>query len=101
MKKSIKIAIIVVLLLALIAAGVVYLVLQTRDDELLIGEDRATGIALKDAGLTESQVSQLKVKLKVDDGTWYYEVEFRTIALEYDYEIEAYAGAILEKDTDD
>ena len=55
MKKSIKIAIIVVLLLALIAAGVVYLVLQTREDELLIGEDRASQIALKDAGLTESQ----------------------------------------------
>ena len=97
MKKSVKIAIIVVLLLALIAAGIIYLVLQTREDELLIGEDRASQIALKDAGLTESQVSQLKV----DDGTWYYEVEFRTIALEYDYEIEAYAGAILEKDIDD
>ena len=97
MKKSVKIAIIVVLLLALISAGVVYLVLQTRDDELLIGEDRAAGIALKDAGLTESQVSQLKV----DDGTWYYDVEFRTIALEYDYDIEAYSGAILEKDIDD
>ena len=101
MKKSVKIAIIVVLLLALIAAGVVYLVLQTRDDELLIGEDRAAGIALKDAGLTESQVSQLKVKLKVDDGTWYYAGEFRTIGLEYDYDIEAYSGAILEKDIDD
>lgn len=101
MKKSVKIAIVIVLLLALIAAGVVYLVLQTREDELLIGEDRAAEIALKDAGLTESQVSKLKVKLKVDDGTWYYEVEFKTIALEYDYEIEAYAGAILDKDIDD
>lgn len=101
MKKSVKITIVIVLLLALIAAGVVYLVLQTREDELLIGEDRAAEIALKDAGLTESQVSKLKVKLKVDDGTWYYEVEFKTIALEYDYEIEAYAGAILDKDIDD
>ena len=71
MKKSVKTAIIVVLLLALIAAGVIYLILQTREDELLIGEDRAAQIALKDAGLAESQVSQLRVKLKVDDGTWY------------------------------
>ena len=69
MKKSVKTAIIVVLLLALIAAGVIYLILQTREDELLIGEDRAAQIALKDAGLAESQVSQLRVKLKVDDGT--------------------------------
>ena len=51
MKKSVKTAIIVVLLLALIAAGVIYLILQTREDELLIGEDRAAQIALKDAGL--------------------------------------------------
>lgn len=101
MKKSVKTAIVVILLLALVAAGVVYLVLQTREDELLIGEDRAAQIALKDAGLTESQVSRLKVKLRVDDGVWYYDVEFRTLALEYDYEIEAYAGAILEKDIDD
>ena len=84
MKKSVKTAIIVVLLLALIAAGVIYLILQTREDELLIGEDRAAQIALKDAGLAESQVSQLRIKLKVDDGTWYYDVEVRTIALEYD-----------------
>lgn len=101
MKKSVKITMVIVLLLALVAAGVIYLVLQTREDELLIGEERAAEIALKDAGLTESQVSKLKVKLKVDDGTWYYEVEFKTIALEYDYELEAYSGAILEKDIDD
>ncbi len=101
MKKSVKIAIVVILILALIAAGVVYLVLQTREDELLIGEERAAALALKDAGLTDSQVDRLKVKLKVDDGVWYYDVEFETIALEYDYEIEAYSGEILEKDIDD
>ena len=43
----------------------------------------------------------MKVRLKLDDGVWYYDVEFRTIALEYEYEIEAYTGAILDKDIDD
>lgn len=101
MKKSIKILIICILLAALITVGVIYLINQTRDDELLIGEERAQQIALSDARLAENQVSKLKVRLKLDDGVWYYDVEFRTIALEYEYEIEAYTGAILDKDIDD
>lgn len=101
MKKSIKILIICVLAAALIACGVIYLIYQTRDDELLIGDERAQQIALSDARLAENQVSKLKVRLKLDDGVWYYDVEFRTIALEYEYEIEAYSGAILDKDIED
>ena len=101
MKKSIKILIICVLAAALIAGGVIYLIYQTRDDELLIGDERAQQIALSDARLAENQVSKLKVRLKLDDGVWYYDVEFRTIALEYEYEIEAYSGAILDKDIED
>lgn len=101
MKKSIKILIICVLTAALIAGGVIYLIYQTRDDELLIGDERAQQIALSDARLAENQVSKLKVRLKLDDGVWYYDVEFRTIALEYEYEIEAYSGAILDKDIED
>lgn len=101
MKKSIKILIICVLAAALIASGVIYLIYQTRDDELLIGDERAQQIALSDARLAENQVSKLKVRLKLDDGVWYYDVEFRTIALEYEYEIEAYSGAILDKDIED
>lgn len=101
MNKSIKILIICILVAALITVGVIYLINQTRDDELLIGEERAQQIALSDARLAENQVSKLKVRLKLDDGVWYYDVEFRTIALEYEYEIEAYTGAILDKDIDD
>ena len=101
MKKSIKILIIFVLAAALIAGGVIYLIYQTRDDELLIGDERAQQIALSDARLAENQVSKLKVRLKLDDGVWYYDVEFRTIALEYEYEIEAYSGAIPDKDIED
>ena len=101
MKKSIKILIICILIAALIAGGVVYLVFQTRDDELLIGEERAQQIALGDTGLAANQVTKLKTSIKLDDGVWYYDVRFRTIALEYEYEIEAYSGAILDKDIDD
>ena len=62
---------------------------------------RLKQIALSDAGLAANQVTKMKTKLKLDDGVWYYDVEFRTIALEYEYEIEAYTGAIPEKDIDD
>ena len=41
MKRSVKILIICVLIAALIASGVIYLIFQTRDDDLLIGEERA------------------------------------------------------------
>ena len=101
MKKSVKILIICVLIAALIAGGVIYLIFQTRDDDLLIGEDRAQQIALNDAGLAANQVSRLKARIKLDDGVWCYKVTFRTIAIEYEYEIESYSGAILEKDMDD
>ena len=66
MKKSIKILIICVLAAALIAGGVIYLIYQTRDDELLIGDERAQQIALSDARLAENQVSKLKVRLKLE-----------------------------------
>ncbi len=101
MKKSVKILLICILAAALVTAGVIYLVRQTRNDELLIGQERAEQIALSDASLAENQVTKMKTRLKFDDGVWYYDVEFRTIALEYEYEIEAYSGAIIDKDIDD
>lgn len=97
MKKSVNIVIVVVFIAALIAGGVTYLIYQTRDDELLIGEARAQEIALKDAQLAQSQVSELDCGIRYSGGQWYYKVTFHTIALSYQYEIEAYSGAILDK----
>lgn len=97
MKKSVNIVIICILIAALITGGVVYLIYQTRDDELLIGSERAEAVALRDAGLTQSQVSSLDSGIKYSCGQWYYKVTFRTIALSYRYEIDAYSGAVLEK----
>lgn len=97
MKKSVNIVIAAVLIVALIAAGVTYLIYQTRDDELLIGEERAQEIALKDAQLAESQVLGLDTGIHYRGGQWYYRVKFKTIALSYEYEIEAYSGAVLDR----
>ena len=72
---------------------------QTRHDELLIGEQRAETVALTNAGFDETQVDELASKLSYGSDGWYYKVSFKTIALEYSYKIEAYSGAILDKNT--
>ncbi len=65
-----------------------------------IGEAKAKSIALNHAGLTESKVSRLKVKLDKDDGRSVYDVEFYSENIEYDYEIDASGGQILKADSD-
>ena len=69
-------------------------------DESLISENEAKSIALKDAGITEDQTSCIRVKLERDDGVQQYEVEFYAGDKEYDYEIDAVTGNILNKDMD-
>ena len=63
-----------------------------------IGVEKAKAIALKDAGV--SNVTFVKVKLDTEDGVTVYDVEFYKGNVEYDYEIDAKTGKILEKDTD-
>ncbi len=65
-----------------------------------IGEEQAKAIALAHAGLTEADVTRLSVKLERDDGHMTYEVEFRQGRIEYEYEIDAVTGDILEWDSD-
>ena len=63
-----------------------------------IGVDQAKNAALSDAGLSASDVSFAKAKLEKDDGMRKYEIEFRKDGTEYEYEIDADTGAILERD---
>lgn len=68
-----------------------------------IGKTKAKRIALKDAGLSSSDVSGMRVVLDIDDdGTdpTVYDVEFYAGNTEYDYEIDAVSGEILSRDTD-
>ena len=68
-----------------------------------IGEDRAVEIALADAGIAEADASYLRVHLDRDDGFIYYDVDFASQGMEYDYAIQVSDGAILkaERDWDD
>ena len=66
-----------------------------------LSEDEAQAIALKHAGLTADQVTDLRVNYEVDDGIAQYEVDFCHGQWEYDYQIHAETGEILSYDRDD
>lgn len=65
-----------------------------------ISEERAREIALTHAGLTEKDVTFILSHPDFDDGRYVYDVEFYKDMTEYDYEIDAYSGAILSFDFD-
>ena len=66
--------------------------------ENVIGKAAAKNAALKHAGLSESNVTGLKVVLDREDGASIYEVEFKSAGYEYDYEIDAVKGTVLQSD---
>lgn len=59
--------------------------------------DEAKAAALKDAGLSESDVTLKKTELDHSHGTQIYDIEFYTSDTNYDYEIDASNGTVLEK----
>ncbi|MCD7711311.1 MAG: PepSY domain-containing protein [Firmicutes bacterium] len=62
-----------------------------------IGVDAATAIALADAGVSESDTTFTKARQDTDDGIVVYDIEFYTTGYEYEYEINAATGAIIDK----
>ena len=66
-----------------------------------ITELQARMIALKDTGFSADEVFFIRCKKDFDDGITKYEIEMRGAdGLEYDYEINAADGKILERDAD-
>lgn len=66
----------------------------------LIGKARTENIAFQHAGVSRNQVRDLETELDDDDGRRYYEVEFEVGDTEYEYDIEAYTGKILDYEID-
>lgn len=65
-----------------------------------IGEEAAKAAALQRAGLTEDQVRWEKCELDEDDGRFSYELEFSSGQHEYECEVEAFTGEILNFEQD-
>lgn len=69
---------------------------NSNDTEILVMlEQDAKNYALKHAGLLSSDVAFIKVDLDYDDGVSYYDIEFKTDAKFYEYEINSKTGVIL------
>ena len=75
----------------------------TQGTTAFIGESAATTAALTHAKVDQSAAQSLTVKLDEDDGVTYYEIEFCSAGVEYDYEINATTGDVVkfEQDTCD
>ena len=71
---------------------------QSHNDDDVIGVDSAKSIALNHAGVSDASFT--KAYLDYDDGIRVYDIEFTSGNKEYDYEINAHTGAIIEQDID-
>ncbi len=72
--------------------------LQSNNDDDVIGVDSAKSIALNHAGVSDASFT--KAYLDYDDGIRVYDIEFTAGNKEYDYEINAHTGAIIDRDVD-
>jgi uncharacterized membrane protein YkoI len=66
----------------------------------VITEEDAKNIALTDAKVSEADIDAINVYLEYDDGYQIFNVEFYANGLEFDYEINAVDGYILDRDSE-
>ena len=69
------------------------------DRNAKISRDKAKEIALKDAGLKESDIFDYEIEYD-NDGIRKYEIEFKSGKREYSYDINAKTGIIIKKEID-
>lgn len=72
----------------------------SQSTSMYIGMDRAKAIALGHAGLSASQVRFTHTRMDREDGRMVYEIEFYEGRVEYEYEIDAATGRILDYERD-
>lgn len=76
---------------------------ETEEEEIAngyIGRESAKNIALGYSNLLAKDVTFICAELDYDDGRWVYDVEFYTDNKEYDFEIDATTGKVLDVDYD-
>ena len=71
---------------------------NAQNEVEIISEEEAKNIALSDAQIKNEDVTNIRIRLSMDDGVQEYEVEFYSDSQEYDYEIDAVTGKITSKD---
>lgn len=67
----------------------------TASTKAYITAEEAKNAALAHAGIAESSVAQLEIEFDSEDGLMVYEVEFYAGGTEYDYDINARTGEVV------
>ena len=96
-KKIVLFTLCSVLVIALIG-GIAAFAITSVANNTGIGGEKASTIALDNAGLAEESVRGLRSRYEYDDGMKLYEVEFYAEGFEYDYLISADDGTILKSE---
>ena len=73
---------------------------KPQTDSQYIGTDKAKEIALSHSGVSASSATFTKTKLDRDDGMYLYEIDFHAGNLEYEYEINALTGDVVNFETE-
>ncbi|MBR5517093.1 MAG: PepSY domain-containing protein [Firmicutes bacterium] len=91
-RRTIYIVIAVAVLLLLIGAVIISNAMSNEE----ISETKAIEIALSDSKLKQNEVEHLICNIEHDDGLKYYEVQFQHENNEYEYDINASNGKIVD-----
>ena len=73
---------------------------SANPSQTYISADRAKEIALADGNVSAENATFTKVKFEKDNGEHIYEIEFTAGGVEYEYEINAVSGTIIEREID-
>lgn len=73
---------------------------QGLNETAKITKEEAKKIALKDAGATENEIRDFEIELDRDNGILKYEISFEKGNDDYDYDIDANTGKIINKEKD-
>lgn len=68
----------------------------TASDKAYIGADKAKQVAFDRADITASKASQVTAELDYEDGVMVYQVEFRVGTYEYECDVNAATGAVVQ-----
>lgn len=96
-KKIISFVVMVILILAIMAFVGIKVGASVLNNQG-IGLEKATAVALQNAGYEESEASMIRGHYDHDDGLGVYEIEFKAGDYNYDYVISAKDGTIIEVD---
>ena len=88
------------LLVSALGGGTAYAASTVANNGLLDQQEAET-FAFMDADVKEDEVTNLRTHLEKDDGVYVYDIEFYVGNIEYEYEIRAEDGVVLDRDKED